>query len=162
MVHRDIKTMNVLLDEAGDARLVDFGTAHDGPGPSEGTHLETRMVVGTSGYMPPEYMQYGHFSAKTDMYGFAVVLLELITGKSGIESVALHLEQPELFQEMQTHVDVRAGNWPSSVVQGLAAVTEQCIAHRPQSRPTATQIIPLLEAHLGQQETANGAGVGAQ
>jgi serine/threonine protein kinase len=146
MVHRDIKTPNVLLDELDDAKLCDFGTARDGPGPSEGTHLITALVVGTNGYMPPEYTSQRHVSSKTDIYAFAVVLLELITGKSGRESVALHMEEPELFHEMQAHVDVQAGNWPAPTVQALATIVEQCISFQPQGRPAANEVALRLEA----------------
>ena len=82
------------------------------------------------------------------MYAFAVVLVELITSKSGFEVAALHCEEPELFQEMQSYADARAGAWPAPVITTLAAVAEQSISHHARVRPTASEVVLKLQALL--------------
>ena len=91
-------------------------------------------------------MTQGVVSEKLDVYAFAVVLIELLTGKMGIEVAALHCEEPELFEDMPRWVDARGGAWPAAVVTELAAVAEQCISHNALVRPTAAEVIPRLEA----------------
>nr|XP_043623114.1 phytosulfokine receptor 1-like [Erigeron canadensis] len=78
ILHRDIKSSNILLDENFEAHLADFGLARIIP--TYDTHVTTDLV-GTLGYIPPEYGQASVASYKGDIYSFGVVLLELLTGK---------------------------------------------------------------------------------
>jgi hypothetical protein len=95
-----------------------------------------------------EYTTQGHVSDKLDVYAFAIVLVELLTGKTGMEVAALHCDGPELFEDMQRFADARAGAWPAAVVTELAAVAEQCIAYHARARPTASELVPRLQAVL--------------
>ena len=95
-----------------------------------------------------EYTTQGHVSEKLDVYAFAVVLVELLTGKTGMEVAALHCDGPELFQDMPRFVDARGGAWPAAVVTELASVAEQCIAYHARARPTASELVPRLQAVL--------------
>jgi serine/threonine protein kinase len=101
IVHRDVKTANILLGDNCEAKVADFGTVREqqqkrldtlalavGQGGSNGgsksgaaSHMSTMMVVGTHVYMPPEYERFGHISIKVDSFAFGMVLLELLTGK---------------------------------------------------------------------------------
>ena len=145
----------MLLDEAGNAKVADFGTVREGvveqggAGSAEHTHASTKVIVGTHVYMAPEYRTHGHVSEKLDSYAFGVVLLELLTGKLPIEVAALHMEEPDLYAQMQEHTDARAGAWPAAVVGGLAAVTERCIAYHAGARATVRDVLAELEELAG-------------
>ncbi|KAL6998338.1 putative serine/threonine-protein kinase pbl10 [Sarracenia purpurea var. burkii] len=83
VIYRDFKTSNILLDSNFNAKLSDFGLARDGP-IGDKSHVSTR-VMGTYGYAAPEYLSTGHLTAKSDVFSFGVVLLEMLTGKRAID-----------------------------------------------------------------------------
>ncbi|CAI0431199.1 unnamed protein product [Linum tenue] len=78
VIHRDLKTSNILLDADMNPKISDFGTARMFKGDVLGDR--THRIVGTYGYMSPEYAVLGHFSTKSDVFSFGVVLLEIISG----------------------------------------------------------------------------------
>ncbi|CAN4109783.1 unnamed protein product [Withania somnifera] len=84
VIYRDFKASNILLDGNYNAKISDFGLAKLGPSGSN-SHVTTR-VMGTYGYAAPEYVETGHLYVKSDVYGFGVVLLEMLTGKRALDT----------------------------------------------------------------------------
>ncbi|KAF6159096.1 hypothetical protein GIB67_032713 [Kingdonia uniflora] len=155
-IHRDIKSPNILIDKNFHGKVADFGlTKLTEVGNAS---LQTRLV-GTFGYMPPEYAQYGDISPKVDVYAFGVVLYELISAKEAVvktneftaESkglVALFedaLSQPEDTKDLCKLVDTRLGdNYPIDSVRKMAQLAKACTQENPQLRPSMRSIVVAL------------------
>ncbi|XP_030929477.1 lysM domain receptor-like kinase 3 isoform X2 [Quercus lobata] len=155
-IHRDIKSANILIDKNFHGKVADFGlTKLTEVG---GASLPTRLV-GTFGYMPPEYAQYGDVSSKVDVYAFGVVLYELISAKEAVfkdngsahESMGLValfedvFSQPNPREDLRKVVDARLGDdYPLDSVWKVAQLAKACTQENPQLRPSMRSIVVAL------------------
>ncbi|KAM7276237.1 hypothetical protein ACFE04_018103 [Oxalis oulophora] len=155
-IHRDIKPANILIDKNFRAKVADFGlTRLTEVGSSS---LPTRLV-GTFGYMPPEYAQYGDVSPKVDVYALGVVLYELISAKEAIvkangsvtESKGLvglfenALNQADPTNDLCNLIDSSLeDNYPFESVRKMAQLAKACTQENPQLRPSMRSIVVAL------------------
>ncbi|KAF8088157.1 hypothetical protein N665_0550s0016 [Sinapis alba] len=161
IIHRDIKAANILLDSKYEAKVSDFGLAKFfSDTNSSVTHISTR-VVGTFGYMAPEYASSGKVTDKSDVYSFGVVLLELITGRPPIfakdptRNLSLvDWARPLLAKAISGEsfdllVDPRLEkNYDTTQMADMAACAASCIRQSAWLRPRMSQVIRALEGEV--------------
>lgn len=161
IIYRDFKTSNILLDADLNAKLSDFGLAKDGP-MGDQTHVSTR-VMGTYGYAAPEYVMTGHLTARSDVYGFGVVLLELLIGRRAMDKSRPSREHNlvEWARPLLNHnkkllriIDPRMeGQYSAKTAFKVASLAYQCLSQNPKGRPVMSQVVELLEKY--QTKTGN-------
>ncbi|CAI0547853.1 unnamed protein product, partial [Linum tenue] len=167
IVHRDIKTSNVLLDKDMSAKISDFGLAklHE----DEDTHISTR-VAGTIGYMAPEYAMRGCLTSKADVYSFGVVALEIVSGKSNTnyrpkEEYVYLLDWAYVLQErgsLLELVDPLLGlDYSSEEAMLMLNVALLCTNASPTLRPTMSQVVSMLEGRTAIQDLLSDPGYSA-
>ncbi|GLJ29334.1 hypothetical protein SUGI_0578490 [Cryptomeria japonica] len=153
IVHRDVKSSNILLDENVESHVSDFGLAkllED-----DESHVTT-IVAGTFGYMAPEYLQSGRATEKSDVYSYGVVLLELLSGKQPTDPsfVAKGLNVVgwvnTLLREdrLQEIVDPSCHCSCKESMESVLEIVVSCIASTPEERPTMNQVVQMLEAEI--------------
>ncbi|XP_047154252.1 receptor like protein kinase S.2-like [Vigna umbellata] len=154
VIFRDFKPSNILLDENYDAKLSDFGLAKLGP--SEGQSHVTTKVFGTYGYAAPEYVMRGQLFVKSDVYGFGVVLLEILTGMRAVDKRRPTRQQklvewtkPCLSSEKKLNsiIDCRIkGQISPMAALESAQLIMKCLEHDPEQRPSMKEVFEGLEA----------------
>ncbi|XWS33951.1 hypothetical protein CRYUN_Cryun22dG0126800 [Craigia yunnanensis] len=153
VIYRDFKASNILLDENYNAKISDFGLAKLGPAGGE-SHVTTR-VMGTYGYAAPEYIATGHLYVKSDVYGFGVVLLEMMTGLQALDTKRPVGQQnlvdwlkPTLSQKskLKTIMDARIeSQYSSKAAIKSAELTLKCLEQDPKNRPSMKEVMEALE-----------------
>lgn len=153
IIYRDFKTSNILLDADYNAKLSDFGLAKEGP-MGDQTHVSTR-VMGTYGYAAPEYVMTGHLTARSDVYGFGVVLLEMLIGRKAMDKSRPSREhnlvewaRPILIhnRKLLRIIDPRMeGQYSTKVAAEVAGLAYRCLSQNPKGRPIMSQVVETLE-----------------
>lgn len=155
IIHRDIKASNILLDNQWEAQVADFGLAKLAN--DTYTHVTTR-VMGTFGYLAPEYALSGKLTDKSDVYSFGVVLLELITGKKPVDVTAaagdeslVEWSRPVLTQALESsNVDALADPnlmemYNEKEMFRMIEAAAACVRHSAQKRPKMAMVVRALE-----------------
>ncbi|MBA0781757.1 hypothetical protein Gotri_002647 [Gossypium trilobum] len=153
VIYRDFKTSNILLDSNYNTKLSDFGLARDGP-TGDRSPVSTR-VMGTYGYAAPEYLATGHLTAKSDIYSFGVVLLEMLSGRRAVdknrpsgEHNLVDWAKPYLTNKRRIFrvLDTRLqGQYSLNRAQKAANLALQCLAAEPKLRPSMDEVVKALE-----------------
>ncbi|XP_019458740.1 PREDICTED: probable receptor-like protein kinase At1g80640 [Lupinus angustifolius] len=158
VVHRDLKSSNVLLDSNFNAKLSDFGLAI-----GSGMQHKNMKMSGTLGYVAPEYISHGKLTDKSDVYAFGVVLLELLTGRKPMENMSSNEYQSLISWAMPQLTDrsklpsildpVIRNTMDLKHLYQVAAVAVLCVQPEPSYRPLITDVlhslIPLVHVELG-------------
>ncbi|KAH7436715.1 hypothetical protein KP509_05G032400 [Ceratopteris richardii] len=166
IIHRDIKSANILLDNNFEAQVADFGLAKLTS--DANTHVTTR-VMGTFGYLAPEYASSGKLTEKSDVYSFGVVLLELLTGRKSVdvsqppgEESLVEWARPILTQiESEDDLDMLAdpslnGVYDTKEMMRMAEAAAACIRHSASKRPRMGQVVRALENEMSVADLAQG------
>ncbi|PKU80200.1 probable protein kinase At2g41970 [Dendrobium catenatum] len=161
IVHRDVRSSNVLLFGDYEAKIADFNLTNQSP--DTAARLHSTRVLGTFGYHAPEYAMTGTLNQKSDVYSFGVILLELLTGRKPVDHTMPKGQQslvtwatPRLSEDkVKQCVDPKLKeSYPPKAVAKLAAVAALCIQYEADFRPNMTIVVkalqPLLISKSGQ------------
>nr|XP_024394072.1 serine/threonine-protein kinase-like protein ACR4 isoform X3 [Physcomitrium patens]PNR40972.1 hypothetical protein PHYPA_018375 [Physcomitrium patens] len=156
VIHRDVKTANILLTADFEPQLSDFGLAKWAP--KKASHILCDDVLGTFGYLAPEYFMYGRVNNKTDVYALGVVLLELITGRMPIDNTSpkgqenlVNWVRPLLHENNHDKiVDPRLeGVYDVEQMNRMILAASLCVQLSPQRRPQMSQVLQILCSSYG-------------
>ncbi|GAB2291946.1 hypothetical protein Dimus_026196 [Dionaea muscipula] len=169
VIHRDVKSSNILLSEGFEPKLSDFGLAIWGS--TSSTSQTYDDVVGTFGYLAPEYFMCGKMSEKIDVYSFGVVLLELLSGRKPIgfdsskdqQSLVMWakpiLECGKLRGILDPGLD---GNPEEGQLQRMILAATLCLTRAARLRPRMSQILKLLKGEDTVEDWINSTGHGQE
>ncbi|XP_014515159.1 calmodulin-binding receptor-like cytoplasmic kinase 2 isoform X1 [Vigna radiata var. radiata] len=154
IIHRDIKSSNILLTENFRAKVADFGFARQAADSDSGmTHVSTQ-VKGTAGYLDPEYLKTYQLTEKSDVYSFGVLLVELVTGRRPIEPkfelkeritakwAMKRFMEDDAISVLDPRLDQTAAN--TLALHKILELALQCLAPRRQNRPSMKRCAEIL------------------
>ncbi|KAL0364940.1 UNVERIFIED_CONTAM: putative leucine-rich repeat receptor-like protein kinase [Sesamum angustifolium] len=152
IIHRDIKSNNILLDERLNAKVADFGLSKP-LGDSERGHVTTQ-VKGTMGYLDPEYYMTQQLTEKSDVYSFGILLLELLTSRSPIEKgkyivreIKQAMDMTKDMYNLQAILDpIVASGMSSRSVEKFVDLSLRCVQESGVNRPTMSEVVKEIES----------------
>ncbi|XP_071726949.1 probable serine/threonine-protein kinase PBL25 [Rutidosis leptorrhynchoides] len=156
VIHRDVKSSNILLNESWDAKICNFGLSKIIPTNKPSTYVENH-VRGTFGYIDPDYHENGMVTRKLDVYAFGVVLLEVLCRKHAVDSsldedqwglalwVKERIKEGNLKQKIDS--EIRGQISPQSL-KVFVRVAERCLHSNPKQRPTMSEALLMKQLSL--------------
>ncbi|OIT04617.1 PREDICTED: probable protein kinase At2g41970 [Nicotiana attenuata] len=155
IIHRDVRSSNVLLFDDFTAKIADFNLTNQSS--DTAARLHSTRVLGTFGYHAPEYAMTGQITQKSDVYSFGVVLLELLTGRKPVDHTMPKGQQslvtwatPRLSEDkVKQCVDPKLNNeYPPKAIAKMAAVAALCVQYEADFRPNMTIVVKALQPLL--------------
>ncbi|RID54529.1 hypothetical protein BRARA_G01843 [Brassica rapa] len=169
VIHRDVRSSNVLLFEDFKAKIADFNLSNQSP--DMAARLHSTRVLGTFGYHAPEYAMTGSLTQKSDVYSFGVVLLELLTGRKPVDHTMPRGQQslvtwaaPRLSEDkVKQCVDPKLnGDYPPKAVAKLAAVAALCVQYESEFRPNMSIVVKALQPLLKSSRSSTAVATPSQ
>ncbi|KAL8252318.1 hypothetical protein R6Q59_036011 [Mikania micrantha] len=163
VIHRDVKSSNILLHESWAAKISDFGLSKIGPTNQPSTYVNT-LIKGTFGYLDPNYYATGKLTRKSDVYAFGVVLLEVLCRKRAVDRSGDEYEwglvtwvQDSIKEGNLKNIidlDIR-GEISPKCLKEYVKLAKRCLHNSPKHRPTMAEILSSLESVMAIQEKSN-------
>ncbi|KAJ0703112.1 putative protein kinase RLK-Pelle-SD-2b family [Helianthus annuus] len=174
IIHRDIKSDNILLDENMNAKLADFGLSKSHPTNQQPSTIYSKNIAGTTLYMDPEYTTTGKYKRESDIYSFGVVLFEVLSGKVAYDSTYTdeddlglapiarrrfnegtikELIDPKLIEDDDDHIFTLNKGPNQDSFHAFSKIAYQCLAETQAKRPAINVVIKELQNALKLQGT---------
>ncbi|GKV33331.1 hypothetical protein SLEP1_g41854 [Rubroshorea leprosula] len=161
-IHKNLKTSNILLDGNFRAKIANFGLARTLENGNDGGLQLTRHVVGTQGYLAPEYIENGVITPKLDVFAFGVVMLELLSGREAAAaaerngegellsaSIERVLEGDNVREKLEGFMDPALQHeYPLELAFSMAQLAKNCVAHDLNARPSTADALNTLSKIL--------------
>ncbi|XP_073276155.1 protein LYK5 [Primulina huaijiensis] len=161
-IHKNLSSSNILLDGNMRAKIINFGFAKK-LDDTDDQPITTRHVVGTYGYMAPEYLENGLVTLKLDVFAFGVVILELLSGRDPVtnaisekgdqillcQSIREVLSGENVREKLREFIDPRLGvEYPLDLAYSMSQLAKNCVADDLNDRPTVPQVLMILSKVL--------------